>query len=143
MRKALASFLLAAFVLASPAAAQRPDDVPTPVQTPNLESIQIGLSTNRVAITADFSGADLTIFGALDNRFGKLDVSQGCHAEESDQPRPPTADRRRGRAQRPRLSLRAPDMILLSHYAVRKGLHACVLIFCNAVRTFSAPNARN
>jgi len=31
------------------------------------ESIQIGLSTNRVTITSDFSGADLTIFGAVDN----------------------------------------------------------------------------
>ena len=31
------------------------------------ENIQIGLSTNRVTITSDFSGADLTIFGAVDN----------------------------------------------------------------------------
>jgi len=31
------------------------------------ESIQIGLSTNRITITSDFSGADLTIFGAIDN----------------------------------------------------------------------------
>lgn len=31
------------------------------------ERIEIGLSTNIVTITADFSGADLTIFGALDN----------------------------------------------------------------------------
>lgn len=46
----------------------------------NPESIQIGLSTNRVAITTDFSGADLTIFGSLDNadplisRHGRYDV---------------------------------------------------------------------
>ena len=44
------------------------------------ESIEIGLSTDRIAITADFSGADLTIFGALDNadplivRQGRYDV---------------------------------------------------------------------
>lgn len=36
-----------------------------PAQLP--ENIQIGLSTNRVTITSDFSGADLTIFGAIDN----------------------------------------------------------------------------
>ena len=46
----------------------------------NPENIQIGLSTDRVAITADFSGADLTIFGSLDNadplvsRQGRYDV---------------------------------------------------------------------
>lgn len=44
------------------------------------ESIQIGLSTDRVSITSDFAGADLTIFGALDNmdpltsRQGRYDV---------------------------------------------------------------------
>lgn len=31
------------------------------------EDIQIGLSTDRVTITSDFSGAALTIFGAVDN----------------------------------------------------------------------------
>lgn len=44
------------------------------------ENIQIGLSTDRVSITSDFSGAELTIFGALDNadpliaRQGRYDV---------------------------------------------------------------------
>ncbi|MDH6230468.1 uncharacterized protein (TIGR02186 family) [Mesorhizobium soli] len=44
------------------------------------ETIQIGLSTDRVAITADFTGADLTIFGAIENsdpllaRQGRYDV---------------------------------------------------------------------
>lgn len=48
--------------------------------TPNPESIQIGLSTNRVAITADFDGADLTIFGSVENsdplvaRQGRYDI---------------------------------------------------------------------
>ncbi len=46
----------------------------------NLESIQIGLSTDRFSITSDFGGADLTIFGALENidplvsRQGRYDV---------------------------------------------------------------------
>ena len=48
--------------------------------TANPEGIEIGLSTDRVSITADFTGADLTIFGALDNadplisRQGRYDV---------------------------------------------------------------------
>lgn len=50
-----------------------------PMQAP-LENIQIGLSTNRVVITSDFAGTDLTIFGALDNidpltaRQGRYDI---------------------------------------------------------------------
>ena len=46
----------------------------------HTESIQIGLSTDRVSITSDFSGANLTIFGALENadplinRQGRYDV---------------------------------------------------------------------
>ncbi len=64
--------LLAAWALLSavwPAGSQAPS-----------ESIQIGLSTDRVAITADFSGADLTIFGSLEDadplvsRQGRYDV---------------------------------------------------------------------
>ena len=56
-----------------PALAQAPEQ-------PVAESIQIGLSTDRVSITTDFSGANLTIFGALDNadpmvhRQGRYDV---------------------------------------------------------------------
>lgn len=34
---------------------------------PVPESIEIGLSTEKIAITSNFSGTDLTIFGALDN----------------------------------------------------------------------------
>jgi uncharacterized protein (TIGR02186 family) len=57
-----------------PAGAQDPN------QLLNPESIQIGLSTDRIAITADFTGADLTIFGSLENadpqvvRQGRYDV---------------------------------------------------------------------
>ncbi|TJW60014.1 MAG: TIGR02186 family protein, partial [Mesorhizobium sp.] len=40
---------------------------PTAAQTPPVEGIQIGLSTDAVSITAGFSGADLTIFGSLEN----------------------------------------------------------------------------
>nr|MBA3448456.1 TIGR02186 family protein [Pseudaminobacter sp.] len=49
-------------------------------QEPVPETIQIGLSTDRVEITADFSGADLTIFGSVENadplinRQGRYDV---------------------------------------------------------------------
>ncbi|WP_265516401.1 TIGR02186 family protein [Nitratireductor luteus] len=44
------------------------------------ERIEIGLSTDRVSITSDFAGANLTIFGALDNadplisRQGRYDI---------------------------------------------------------------------
>jgi uncharacterized protein (TIGR02186 family) len=74
MRARSILLLLAALIGAAPAAAQQPS------QNPNPEAIQIGLSTDRVAITADFSGADLTIFGALENadplinRQGRYDV---------------------------------------------------------------------
>ncbi len=49
-------------------------------QVPHEEGIQIGLSTDAVTITAGFSGADLTIFGALEDadpqiaRQGRYDV---------------------------------------------------------------------
>ncbi len=49
-------------------------------QTPHAEGIQIGLSTDAVSITAGFSGADLTIFGSLEDadptiaRQGRYDV---------------------------------------------------------------------
>jgi uncharacterized protein (TIGR02186 family) len=36
-------------------------------QTAGGESIQIGLSADTVSITSDFTGADLTIFGSIDN----------------------------------------------------------------------------
>lgn len=36
-------------------------------QDAGREDIQIGLSTDTVSITSDFAGANLTIFGALDN----------------------------------------------------------------------------
>lgn len=55
----------------SPATAQTP---------PPAEGIQIGLSTDAISITAGFSGADLTIFGSLENpdplvaRQGRYDV---------------------------------------------------------------------
>lgn len=74
----------------SPTHAQLPDATPQgPARAQPIapftngagqESIEIGLSTNRVRITSDFTGADLTIFGALDNadplisRQGRYDV---------------------------------------------------------------------
>jgi uncharacterized protein (TIGR02186 family) len=74
MRASGAFLLAASWLLACPAAAQQPSP------SVNPETIQIGLSTDRVAITADFSGADLTIFGSLENadplinRQGRYDV---------------------------------------------------------------------
>ena len=68
----LPALVAATLLFILPATAE--DAVPLP------EGIQIGLSTDRVAITADFSGADLTIFGALENpdplvsRQGRYDV---------------------------------------------------------------------
>lgn len=53
---------------------------PAAAQDANPEGIQIGLSTDHVILTAGFSGADLTIFGALENtdpllaRQGRYDV---------------------------------------------------------------------
>lgn len=62
---------LSLFAASSPGKAQAPS--PT-------ENIQIGLSTDNVSITAGFSGADLTIFGSLENadprvaRQGRYDI---------------------------------------------------------------------
>lgn len=54
--------------------------IPASAQMLPPEDIQIGLSTDIVAITADFTGADLTIFGSVENadpqvyRQGRYDV---------------------------------------------------------------------
>ena len=70
MRRRFHALLLGlALALSISAAAQAQETLPEPAQ-PSLaqpEDIQIGLSTDRVIITADFSGADLTVFGAIDN----------------------------------------------------------------------------
>jgi uncharacterized protein (TIGR02186 family) len=65
---------------APPAPAPAPADAAAaPTQAP-LERIQIGLSTDRISITSDFSGAELAIIGALENadpqllRQGRYDV---------------------------------------------------------------------
>lgn len=60
----LARLLLTALVLAvaAPATAQRLER-----QVSNFtEKLEIGISTDEIAITSDFRGADLTIFGAID-----------------------------------------------------------------------------
>jgi uncharacterized protein (TIGR02186 family) len=68
--KALAAMLLAALCCLPSAALAQADP----------ERIQIGLSTDRIEITADFSGANLTIFGSIENadplisRQGRYDV---------------------------------------------------------------------
>lgn len=75
MRRLVPALIVLA-VLATAAGAQEPLQQPLP----NTETIEIGLSTDHVVITAGFSGTDLTIFGAVDNadplvsRQGRYDV---------------------------------------------------------------------
>lgn len=65
-RFALALGLLLA--AAAPAPAQTDNATKPAAETiVNPETIQIGLSTDVIRVTADFSGADLTIFGAIEN----------------------------------------------------------------------------
>lgn len=57
--------LVALMTAGIPAAAQLAD--PTVIINDKFsERIDIGISTNEIAITSDFSGADITVFGAID-----------------------------------------------------------------------------
>lgn len=73
-------FLLAGLLIAFTLPANFVQAQTADTSGPQQENIQIGLSTDRVSITTDFSGAVLTIFGALDNadplvsRQGRYDV---------------------------------------------------------------------
>lgn len=72
------------FLLASPALAQvntgGEGNILPQLQNPAEETIEIGLSTETIAITSNFGGTELTIFGALDNadpmiqRQGRYDI---------------------------------------------------------------------
>lgn len=63
-----------------PGAMSTPIPSPLAATAPATEQIEIGLSTETIAITSDFAGADLTIFGAVDNvdpliqRQGRYDI---------------------------------------------------------------------
>jgi uncharacterized protein (TIGR02186 family) len=76
MRTRFAALFFVFAVLAGKADAQQE----LPATTANPETIQIGLSTDIIAISAAFSGADLTVFGAVDKvdpliqRQGRYDV---------------------------------------------------------------------
>jgi uncharacterized protein (TIGR02186 family) len=76
MRANLARAIFAACLFAGQACAQ---EAPLAV-TANPETIQIGLSTDTIAINAGFQGANLTVFGAVDRvdplvqRQGRYDV---------------------------------------------------------------------
>lgn len=78
-RHAAAAFAVFAMVFAGNAAAQTPEQVQAQEQV-EREKINIGLSTEVVSITPDFSGADLTVFGSLENadpqilRQGRYDI---------------------------------------------------------------------
>jgi len=63
MTRFLALFLTGCLVLAPACFAAGLEQPPVNFK----ETIDIGVSTNEIAITSDFSGADLTVFGALDN----------------------------------------------------------------------------
>lgn len=87
MRRLLSSLaLIVATVFSVPAAAQIPLG-PTPS---GKEDLQIGTSTNEIAITSDFRGADLTIFGSLDNAdqlllaIGQYDIVVALEGPKSD-----------------------------------------------------------
>lgn len=60
------SLLITSALLLSPFAASAQVLLDQPA-TPTPETMEIGTSTNEIAITSDFAGADLTIFGALAN----------------------------------------------------------------------------
>jgi uncharacterized protein (TIGR02186 family) len=76
MSKQLALALFFATAINTVAGAQEP----APLPAANPETIQIGLSTDTIAIHAGFEGADLTVFGAVDKvdpliqRQGRYDV---------------------------------------------------------------------
>jgi uncharacterized protein (TIGR02186 family) len=72
--------------LATPAVAQ----IPLGPAQGDKESLQIGASTNEIAITSDFRGADLTIFGSVDNAdqlllaIGQYDIVVTLEGPKSD-----------------------------------------------------------
>jgi uncharacterized protein (TIGR02186 family) len=60
------ALLLAAMLLLMPCAAGA-QILPGQAATPASETMDIGTSSSEIAITSDFAGADLTVFGALAN----------------------------------------------------------------------------
>lgn len=72
----LNGILLTLILILLPSALLAQNETPQPLG----ETIEIGLSTDTITITSDFSGADLTIFGAVDNadpllmRQGRYDI---------------------------------------------------------------------
>lgn len=64
MKATLLALTMAMFTAwSTPVAAQDP----LTTQLVEREGLEIGISTSEIAITSDFSGADLTVFGALTN----------------------------------------------------------------------------
>lgn len=55
------TFLLSAISLSAAQTAEAPEAAEPPV----AERLDIGISTNEIAIASDFSGADITVFGAV------------------------------------------------------------------------------
>ncbi|TCT43096.1 TIGR02186 family protein [Martelella mediterranea] len=71
MRRILSYTALFLSMVISPALAQVSADV-------HVETLEIGTSTNQIAITSDFSGADLTVFGAVNEADPEL-LDQGAY----------------------------------------------------------------
>ncbi len=65
MNRLAAKFLGASAFLIAGAGAAFAQPFAAAVDTSIPESIEIGISSNEIAITPDFSGADITVFGAL------------------------------------------------------------------------------
>jgi uncharacterized protein (TIGR02186 family) len=76
-RLPLFAFMVASLLAILPDLAMAQSDA---VKVRPPEGIEIGMSTNEIAITSDFSGADLTIFGTLTNiddylqKIGQYDI---------------------------------------------------------------------
>ncbi|MCK5931825.1 MAG: TIGR02186 family protein [Fulvimarina manganoxydans] len=77
-RRAPACHWLAASIIAGLAwaVASAPVNAQLNTQEEPVESFEIGLSTNRIGITADFNGAQLVVFGALDNADARIQRQQ-------------------------------------------------------------------
>ncbi|WP_422372587.1 TIGR02186 family protein [Hoeflea sp.] len=80
-----------------PAAAQISDPTVT-INDKFVERIDIGISTNEIAISSDFSGADITVFGAID-RADELLLATFAYdvVVALEGPRTPTTVRRKER----------------------------------------------
>ncbi|TPW30975.1 TIGR02186 family protein [Martelella alba] len=76
--RALLALALCLLPLAGIAHAQVPTAPPADTTAIPAESLELGTSTSEIAITSDFSGATLTVFGAINNARPKL-LKEGAY----------------------------------------------------------------